>query len=51
MKNYTIAFMDNNYNDIIIKKVQFSNLNECKAFAKLLLANFCDNDITNFRIY
>ena len=51
MKNYTIAFMDNDYNDLIIKKVQFNNLKEVKAFAKEILANLCDNDVTNFRIY
>ena len=51
MKNYTIAFMDNDYNDLIIKKVQFNNLKEVKVFAKEILANLCDNDVTTFRIY
>ncbi len=51
MKKYTIAFMDNDYNDLIIKKVQFNNLKEAKAFAKVYLANLCDNDVKTFRIY
>jgi hypothetical protein len=51
MKNYTIAFMDNDYNDLIVKKVQFNNLKEAKAYAKEILANLCDNDIVTFRIY
>jgi len=51
MKNYTIAFMDNDYNDLIVKKVQFNNLKEAKAFAKVYLANLCDNDVKTFRIY
>jgi hypothetical protein len=51
MKKYTIAFMDNDYNDLIVKKVQFNNLKEAKAFAKVYLANLCDNDVKTFRIY
>ena len=51
MKIYTIEFMDNDYNDLIVKKVQFNNLKEAKAFAKVYLANLCDNDIVTFRIY
>lgn len=51
MKKYTIAFMDNDYNDLIIKNVQFNNLKEVKAYAKEILANLCDNEIVTFRIY
>jgi hypothetical protein len=51
MKKYTIAFMDNDYNDLIIKNVQFNNLKEAKAYAKEILANLCDNEIVTFRIY
>lgn len=51
MKVYTIAFMDNDYNDLVIKNKEFNNLKEAKAFAKEILANLCDNDITTFRIY
>jgi len=51
MKNYTIAFMDDNYNDLVIKNKQFNNKKEAKAYAKEILANLCDNDIVTFRIY
>ena len=51
MKTYTIAFMDNDYNDLVIKNKQFNNLKEAKAYAKEILANLCDNDIVTFRIY
>jgi hypothetical protein len=51
MKNYTIAFMDVDYNDLIVKKVQFNNLKEAKAFAKVYLANLSDNDVKKFRVY
>ena len=51
MKTYTIAFMDNDYNDLVIKNKQFNNLMEAKAYAKEILANLCDNDIVTFRIY
>jgi hypothetical protein len=51
MKTYTIAFMDNDYNDLVIKNKQFNNLKEAKAYAKEILANLCDNEIVTFRIY
>jgi len=51
MRVYTIAFMDNDYNDLVIKNKEFNNLKEAKAYAKEILANLCDNDITTFRIY
>jgi hypothetical protein len=51
MKTYTIAFMDNDYNDLVIKNKQFNNLKEAKSYAKEILANLCDNDIVTFRIY
>ena len=51
MKTYTIAFMDNDYNDLIIKKLEFNNLKEANKYAKEFLANLCDNDVTCFRIY
>lgn len=51
MKTYTIAFMDKDYNDHIVKKMQFNNLKEARAFAKIYLANLSDNDVVKFRIY
>ena len=51
MKVYTIAFMDNDYNDLVIKNKEINNLKEAKAYAKEILANLCDNDITTFRIH
>lgn len=51
MKKYTIAFMDNDYNDHFVKTVQFKNLKEAKVYAKEILANLCDNEVTTFRIY
>lgn len=51
MKTYTIAFMDKDYNDHFVKKVQFNNLKEAKAYAKEILANLCDNDVVTFKIY
>jgi hypothetical protein len=51
MKKYTIEFMDNDYNGLMTKVVTFNNLKEAKAFAKVYLANLCDNDVKTFRIY
>ncbi len=43
--------MDNDYNDIDIKERKFNNKKEATKYAKAILANLCDNDITCFKIY
>jgi len=43
--------MDNDYNDLIIKKVQFSSIEEVREYGIKFLANLCDNDIVTFRVY
>jgi dsDNA-binding SOS-regulon protein len=49
MKNYKITFEDKKRNDLFDKVKSFSNKKEASSYAKIYIANSCD-DSTFFRI-
>lgn len=50
MKTYKIEFLDKNNNDHFTKVKQFNNKKEASEYAKLILANLCDNEVIKFKV-
>lgn len=51
MKTYRIEFLDADNNEHFTRVKAFANKKEAKAYAKLILANLCDNEVIKFKVY
>lgn len=50
-KIYKIEFLDADNNEHFTKVKPFANKKEATLYAKLILANLCDNYVIKFKIY
>ena len=49
-KIYKIEFLDSDNNEHFTKVKPFANKKEAKAYAKLILADLCDNEVIKFKV-
>lgn len=49
-KTYKIEFLDSDDNEHFTKVKPFANKKEATVYAKLILANLCDNEVIKFKV-